>query len=103
MSASMSTVSGVTMEKSSPSFFFGRGVEPSDGAAAASGSSAGILQFKDNLGNLALSQISGLEEDGETPFFTQVTLPRGINTRAGRAATFDVECSFVAPEEEEEE
>ncbi|MBQ1568730.1 MAG: hypothetical protein IIZ70_02395 [Kiritimatiellae bacterium] len=69
----------------------------------ASGSSAGILQFKDNLGNLALSQISGLEEDGETPFFAQVTLPRGINTRAGRAATFDVECSFVAPEEEEEE
>ena len=40
MSASMSTVSGVTIEKSSPSFFFGRGALPSDGAAAASGSSA---------------------------------------------------------------
>ena len=39
MLASMSTVRGVTIAKSSPSFFFGRGVEPSDGAAAASGSS----------------------------------------------------------------
>ena len=31
----MSTVSGVTIEKSSPSFFFGLGAFPSDGAAAA--------------------------------------------------------------------
>lgn len=70
--------------------------------SAAGGASAAILEFKDNLSNLTLSQISGLEEDGETPFFTEVTLPRGINTRAGKSATFDVECSFVSAEGEDE-
>ena len=34
----MSTMSGVTIEKSSPSFFFGRGLPSDDGAAAARGS-----------------------------------------------------------------
>lgn len=68
---------------------------------AASGDQAAILMFKDKLDALMLSQISGLEEDGETPFFSDVTLPKGINTRSGRAATFDVECSFRQPEEDE--
>ncbi len=68
---------------------------------AAGGDQAGILAFKDGLDALRLSQISGREEDADVPFFADVSLPKGINSRNGKTATFDVECSFQPIDEEE--
>ena len=57
-----------------------------------------VYALKDALSGFQLAEISGNDEDADTPFFTDVTLPKGVAQRSGKA-TFDVECSFKLEEE----
>ncbi len=58
-----------------------------------------VYALKDALTGFQLSEISGNDEDADIPFFTDVSLPKGVAQRSGKA-TFDVECSFMVVEEE---
>lgn len=87
---------GVTLSK----WNFKRGDRLSFGGTAENGNQQLVYDFKDGLAGVMLSQASGNDEDSETPFFTNVELPRGVVSRAGKAA-FDVDCDFKTPEEEE--
>jgi hypothetical protein len=59
-----------------------------------------VYDFKDKLSSVKLSQISGLETDAEINYFTRVELPHGVATR-GAKASFDIECDFKHPEEDD--
>lgn len=78
---------------------FKRGEKLSFSGTAEDGDQQKVYNFKDGLAGVMLSQISENEEDGETPFFADVALPRGVVSR-GSKAVFDIECSFKAQEEE---
>ena len=59
-----------------------------------------VYALKDALSGFQLGEISGNEEDADIPFFTDVSLPKGVVQRSGKAV-FDVECSFKTIEEAE--
>jgi len=79
---------------------FKRGDKLTFSGTVADGNERKVYTFKDGLSGIRLSQVSGFEDDDETPFFTGVALPRGVSQRGGKAV-FDVECDFKAQEEEE--
>jgi len=81
------------------SWNFKRGDKLTFSGVAEDGDQQKIYSFKDGLAGVMLSQVSELEEDGETPFFTDVVLPSGVRSK-GSTATFDVECDFKAKEVE---
>lgn len=58
-----------------------------------------VYSFKDGLAGVVLSQVSEREEDGDTPFFTEVLLPSGVRSK-GNTVTFDVDCDFKTKEVE---
>ncbi len=78
---------------------FKRGERLNFTGVAEGGTQQSVYEFKDAAAAVMLSEVSGLEEDAETPFFTEVVLPRGVVSRNGKAS-FDVECSFKAKEDE---
>jgi len=89
ISASMSTMSGVTIEKSSPSFFFGRG-RPSDDGAAAAGENDYFAtarlsrqQARDN----ALSMLQEAAKDEKADKQTVDDANAAIQTMAGYTVT----------------
>ena len=59
-----------------------------------------VFALKDALAGFQLGEISGNDEDADVPFFTDVSLPKGVVQRSGKAV-FDVECSFKTVEEAE--
>lgn len=77
---------------------FKRGDRLSFSGTAEDGDQQKVYVFKDGLAGVMLSQISASEDDSETPFFTEVTLPRGVVQR-GSKTMFDVDCSFKPPED----
>ena len=79
---------------------FKRGDKLTFSGTVADGDERKVYAFKDGLSGVVLSQVSGLEDDDETPFFTDVTLPRGVSQRGGKAV-FDVECDFKEAEEDD--
>jgi hypothetical protein len=79
---------------------FKRGDKLTFSGTVADGDERKVYTFKDGLAGVVLSQVSGLEDDDETPFFTDVTLPRGVSQRGGKAV-FDVECDFKEAEEDD--
>ncbi len=76
---------------------FKRGEKLVFSGTAEDGDQQKVYNFKDGLAGVMLSQISGDEKDGDTPFFTGVTLPRGVVQR-GSKTVFDMECSFKTAE-----
>lgn len=85
---------GVTLSK----WNFKRGDRLSFSGVADDGNQQLVYSFKDGLAGVALSQVSGNEDDGDTLFFTEVALPKGVVSRGGKAA-FDIECDFKPKEE----
>jgi len=78
---------------------FKRGDKLTFSGVAEDGDQQKIYSFKDGLSGVMLSQVSEREEDGDTPFFTDVVLPSGVRSK-GATATFDVDCDFKAKEVE---
>ena len=52
-----------------------------------------VWQFNDRLASLKLSAVTGAEEDEEVPYFTQVSMPKGLVKKS-----FTVKCSFKEEE-----
>ena len=52
-----------------------------------------VWQFNDRLASLKLSVVTGAEEDEEVPYFTQVSMPKGLVKKS-----FTVKCSFKEEE-----
>lgn len=85
---------GVTLSK----WNFKRGDRLSFSGTVEDGDQQKVYNFKDGLAGVMLSQISENEDDAETPFFAEVTLPRGVVQR-GSKTMFDVDCFFKTEED----
>ena len=78
---------------------FRRGERLSFTGVAEGGTQQSVYEFKDSAAAVMLSEVSGSEDDADTPFFADVVLPRGVVSRNGKAS-FDMECSFKQKEAE---
>lgn len=72
---------------------FKRGEELTFDGTYREGEEDEVWQFNARLDGLKLSAVTGNEDDAEVPYFTRVTLPKGLVKR-----TFGIRCSFKEEE-----